>query len=203
MRMRRLIVFVFVLAMAGVAAAHAGPLRPDEAKRFIAGKMFAYNCFDGTRGMGRIYADGSVVGTMQPPGRPARFVAMPTGTIVLTSSSICATLRGALFQPCFDVVQTSQASFRGSVSGLGFAYCDFVRRNPRTELTGPQRTEPLRLRPSTAGSATQAPAAAAPTTPPPATPARQSAPVSAPETLPPASASAKKLPVQSAVVTFE
>jgi hypothetical protein len=32
------------------------------------------------------------------------------------------------------VQKLSYRSFRGSVSGLGFAYCDFYQRNPRTEL---------------------------------------------------------------------
>jgi hypothetical protein len=142
MRLCRLIGLSVALAMASAVAAEAGPLRPDEAKRFVAGKLFSYTCFDGTRGTGRIYADGSVVGTMQAPGKPVRFVAMPTGTIRVTTSSICASLRGALFQPCFDVVQTSGASFRGSLSGIGFAYCDFVRSNPRQQLTSPRRAAP-------------------------------------------------------------
>jgi hypothetical protein len=33
-------------------------------------------------------------------------------------------------------------SFRGSVSGLGFAYCDFSRRSARADLS----RSPLRLR---------------------------------------------------------
>jgi len=39
------------------------------------------------------------------------------------------------FQPCFAVYQTSAKSFRGSISGLSFAYCDFTRRNPRLEIS--------------------------------------------------------------------
>jgi len=31
-------------------SATAGELRPDEAKAFIAGKVFSYTCFDGTSG---------------------------------------------------------------------------------------------------------------------------------------------------------
>lgn len=112
----------------------AGQLHPQEAKRFVAGKLFSYTCFDGTSGIGRIHADGSVIGTIQTRGRAARFVAMPRGTIRVTSNSICASLRGSLIQPCFNVVQTSRSSFRGSVSGLGFAYCDFVRHNPRRNI---------------------------------------------------------------------
>ena len=120
-----------------VTSASAGEtaLAPEEAKRFVANKLFSYTCFDGTNGIGRIHADGSVVGTMQTGANPVRFVSLPSGTIRLTSDSICAALPHALIQPCFNVVQTSPQSFRGSLRGLGFAYCDFVRRNPRQEIT--------------------------------------------------------------------
>ena len=52
------------LACAAIPA-KAEELRADEARHFIAGKHFAYNCFDGTTGNGRIYADGSVAGYIQ------------------------------------------------------------------------------------------------------------------------------------------
>ena len=45
--------------------AKAEEMRADEARHFIAGKHFAYSCFDGTTGNGRIYADGSVAGYIQ------------------------------------------------------------------------------------------------------------------------------------------
>jgi hypothetical protein len=121
------------------APAAAAEMRPDEAKRFIAGKLFSYTCFDGTKGAGRIHADGSVVGTMQVNSGRMRFVAMPAGTIKLSSDSICASLPRAIIQPCFNVVQTSPSSFRGSLKALSFAYCDFVRHNPRMDLA---RNEP-------------------------------------------------------------
>ena len=120
---------------AGLSApAAAAEMRPDEAKRFIAGKLFSYTCFDGTKGAGRIHADGSVVGTMQVNSGRMRFVALPAGTIKLSSDSICASLPRAIIQPCFNVVQTSPTSFRGSLKALSFAYCDFVRHNPRMDL---------------------------------------------------------------------
>jgi hypothetical protein len=203
MRMCRLILLTVVLALAAAVVAKAGPLRPDEAKRFVAGKLFAYNCFDGTRGVGRIYADGAVVGTLQAPGKPTRFVAMPIGTIRITSTSICASLRSALFEPCFDVVQTSRTSFRGSISGLGFAYCDFVRRDPRVELTGGARAAPLRLRPTAAGSATQSAPVAVPAKPQPELVPDKATPKAAPEKRPSPSAAEVSAPVQSAVVTYE
>jgi hypothetical protein len=142
-----------VAGLALLSPVKAGELRPEEAKHFVAGKLFSYTCFDGTNGVGRIQADGSVVGTMQANGGQMRYLSLPTGTIRLGADSICASLRGALFQPCFNVVQTSAKSFRGSLKGLGFAYCDFVRRNPRLELAGgephPQQAQStIALRPS-------------------------------------------------------
>ena len=136
-----------VIVVAGILAAipaGAGELRPLEAKRFIAGKYFSYTCFEGTTGAGRINADGSVVGTIQVRGSgPMRLVALPTGTIRVQPDSICASLRGMLFQPCFTVTQTDARSFRGSLSGLGFAYCDFTRRNPRLEVSTTPPAQPL------------------------------------------------------------
>ncbi len=117
--------------LAPVAAAE---MKPEEAKRFIAGKLFSYSCFDGTKGAGRIQADGSVVGTMQVNSGRMRFVSLPPGTIKLTSDSICASLPHALIQPCFNVVQTSATSFRGSLRAFSFAYCDFQRHNSRMDL---------------------------------------------------------------------
>ena len=32
------------------------------------------------------------------------------------------------FEPCFNLERMDDRSFRGSVSGLGFLYCDFTRR---------------------------------------------------------------------------
>ncbi|HLK80419.1 MAG TPA: hypothetical protein VKT99_02845 [Xanthobacteraceae bacterium] len=137
-----------IIVVAGIVAAMpawAGELKPEEAKRFIAGKYFSYTCFEGTTGAGRINADGSVVGTIQVRGSgPARLIALPTGTIQVRADSICASLRGMLFQPCFNVYQTDAKSFRGSIAGLGFAYCDFTRRNPKLEVSA---THPAHARP--------------------------------------------------------
>ena len=128
-------IFVVAGSMAAVPA-QAGELKPMEAKRFIAGKYFSYTCFEGTTGAGRINADGSVAGTIQVRGSgPVQLIALPTGTIRVQADSICASLRGMPFQPCFTVQQTDARSFRGAISGLGFAYCDFTRRNPRLDVS--------------------------------------------------------------------
>jgi hypothetical protein len=145
--MGRCIVVVAGVLVAGILAAWsqalAGELKPEEAKKFVAGKYFSYSCFDGTAGAGRINADGSVVGTIQVGGAgPVRLVALPTGTIQVQPDSICASLRGMPFQPCFKVDQTDAKSFRGSLTALGFAYCDFTRRNPRLEVSSERASRP-------------------------------------------------------------
>jgi hypothetical protein len=35
----------------------AGMMTAEEARKFVAGKVFAFTCFDGTRGAGRTVAD--------------------------------------------------------------------------------------------------------------------------------------------------
>ena len=136
---RRLAYLSAVVASGMVAGAaltspvRAAEMTPEQAKRFVANKLFSYNCFDGTTGAGRIHADGSVIGSMQASGR-TRYFSMPAGTIRLTADSICASLPRAILQPCFNVTQTSAHSFRGSLRGLGFAYCDFEHRNARLDL---------------------------------------------------------------------
>jgi hypothetical protein len=115
--------------------AQAGEMRASEARQFIAGRHFAYRCFDGTTGNGRIYADGSVAGYIQVGGSgPRRYVVLPTGTLRVHGDQYCASLRGIPFEPCFKLDRTSQVSFRGSISGLGFAYCDFQKGSARAEL---------------------------------------------------------------------
>jgi hypothetical protein len=120
----------------GVTSAAAEELAPEQARAFIAGKLFSYNCFDGTSGIGRIFPDGSIIGTVQPQGsNEVRFATLPPGTIQVTATSVCAHLPGLLIDPCFKVQKIDFHSFRGSIAGLGFAYCDFQQRNPRATVT--------------------------------------------------------------------
>ncbi len=126
------VISAFVLA---AASAGAEELAPEQARSFVVGKLFAYTCFDGTAGMGRILSDGSVVGTIRPSGRgDIRFAALPAGTIRVSGSSVCAHLSGMPIEPCFKLKKIDYRSFRGSVSGLGFAYCDFYQHNPRAQV---------------------------------------------------------------------
>jgi len=131
----------------------AGEMSADEARRFVIGKMFNYTCFEGTRGQGRINSDGSVAGSIQFQGSgPVRYANLPANTLQVRGESVCASLSGLPLQPCFNLERTSDTSFRGSISGLGFAYCEFTRHGGRTivahSVHRSNSAQPLGLRPS-------------------------------------------------------
>ena len=110
--------------------ASAQQMSAAEARHFVVGKLYSYQCFEGTRGAGRIAENGSVAGTIQFRGNGStRYAMLPHNTLYVVGDRICATVKGVPFQPCFNLIKTGANSFRGSVSGLGFAYCDFVRRD--------------------------------------------------------------------------
>lgn len=140
----------WVLAAGLLAAvpAVAGEMSAEEARHFVIGKMFTYTCFEGTRGQGRVLADGSVVGSIQIRGDgPTRYARLPAGTIRVAGERVCASLRGLPIEPCFNLQRIDNNSFRGSISGLGFAYCEFNRHNARSTVASSSR-QPLGLRPS-------------------------------------------------------
>src|SRR3954452_16559520 len=116
-----------VLAATAVVPASAGQtMNADEARRFVAGKVFAFRCFDGTRGAGRILDDGGAAGSIQFSGAgPMRHIRLPGNTLQVRGQAVCASLKGIPFEPCFNLVKKDERSFQGSVSGMGFAYCDF------------------------------------------------------------------------------
>jgi hypothetical protein len=137
-------ILVLVAGLAGALPAMAEEMRPDEARRFVVGKLFSYSCFDGTRGSGRIYGDGAVAGTVQFRGQgPNRFVALPSGTLKVKGESICASVRGLFFEPCFNLNKTDSRSFRGSLSGMSFAYCQFTRHGGRVKFARATATRRL------------------------------------------------------------
>ncbi|MGA8946374.1 MAG: hypothetical protein WB497_10630 [Pseudolabrys sp.] len=105
----------------------AGEMTASEARQFVVEKLFSYTCFDGTRGMARVHADGSVDGSIQVRGGLPRYGRMPLGTLRVGGDRVCAYLRGSMMQPCFYLERTNDNSFRGSIAGLSFAYCDFTR----------------------------------------------------------------------------
>ena len=135
--------FLVVAGLLTAVPAAAGELKADDARRLVVGKLYAYTCFEGTRGTGRVHSDGSVIGTIQFQGDgPVRNAWLPAGTLRVKGEAVCASVRGMPFEPCFSLEQTGAHSFRGSIYGLGFAYCDFTRRGSR--IAGATQ-KPLRL----------------------------------------------------------
>src|SRR5664279_2713708 len=116
-----------VTAGAVIVPALAGQLmNAEEARRFVAGKVFAFTCFDGTRGAGRILDDMGAAGAVQFSGAgPVRHLRLPGNTLQVRGQAVCASIKGIPFEPCFNLDKKDDRSFRGSVSGMGFAYCDF------------------------------------------------------------------------------
>jgi len=138
---------VLAVCSGAVAPAVAQTLKPEEARKFVAGKLFAFTCFEGTRGAGRIQHDGSVAGSIQFQGSgPVRHVSLPANTLQVRGEYVCAQVKGMPFEPCFNLEKTDNRSFRGSVSGFGFAYCEFTRRNVNTVIAGASETAAPRRR---------------------------------------------------------
>lgn len=142
-----------VAVLAGLLAAGpalAGEMSAEEAQSFVVGKSFHYNCFEGTRGQGRVYSDGSVVGSVQFQGSgQVRYAHLPPGTLRVKGQSVCASLRGLPIQPCFTLQKIDEQTFRGSIYGLSFASCEFTRHHSRAHVAHRTSKEnPLALRPS-------------------------------------------------------
>ena len=104
-------------------------------------------CFDGTRGAGRVYGDGSVIGFIQFQGSGSvRSAWLPPGTLKVKGETVCASLNSIPIEPCFDLSRTDDQSFRGSVLGLDSAYCNFTQRLSITDRKLRQQpSEPLSL----------------------------------------------------------
>jgi hypothetical protein len=173
---------VALSAVVFAAPALAEPLSAEAARRFVAGKQFSFTCFEGTVGSGRIFGDGSVAGMLRMQGSgPVRFMRLPAGTLFAKGETVCSHVKGAFFNPCFNLSKTSERSFRGAVSGFGFAYCDFTHGRGREMIAsvGPSPDDKLPMprsirratrshaHPSVSSATTAAPSApvAAPTTP--------------------------------------
>jgi hypothetical protein len=77
------IVIVSLLA-AGPALAES-----DAARRLVTSKLFGFNCFDGSRGTGRVYDDGSVIGAVQFQNSGAVLpIWLPAGTLTVKSEAV-------------------------------------------------------------------------------------------------------------------
>ena len=184
--------FVRVAVVAGACvlgsiAAMAEELSPEQARAFVVGKLFSYTCFDGTAGTGRIFADGSVVGTIRPGGRgEMRFASLPPGTLRVEGASMCAHLSGMMLTPCFRVEKIDYRRFRGSIAGLGFAYCDFAQHNARADMISRLPEPRTRMTSRMAPPAGAQPAPTAPLQAAPAQPAPVVSVQSSPMAPPPA-----------------
>src|SRR4051812_48353200 len=136
-----------VTAAAMIVPALAGMMNADEARRFVTGKVFAFTCFDGTRGAGRILDDLGAAGSIQFSGSgPIRNVRLPGNTLQIRGQAVCASIKGLPFEPCFNIDKRDDRSFRGSVSGMGFAYCDFRHQNASQMLMARSVARPRSLR---------------------------------------------------------
>ena len=138
-----------VTAGAVIAPALAGQMMDaDEARRFVAGKVFAFTCFDGTRGAGRVFEDGGAAGALQFSGAgPVRHMRLPGNTLQVRGQAVCASIKGIPFEPCFNLDKRDDRNFRGSVSGMGFAYCDFRHQGAAQMLMARAVARPRSLHP--------------------------------------------------------
>jgi len=136
-----------VAAGAVIVPALAGQMNADEARKFVAGKVFAFTCFDGTRGAGRVLDDMGASGAVQFSGAgPVRRMRLPGNTLQVRGQAVCASIKGIPFQPCFNLEKKDDRSFRGSVSGMGFAYCDFRHQGAAQMLMARAVARPRSLR---------------------------------------------------------
>ena len=94
-------------------------MNADEARRFVAGKVFAFTCFDGTRGAGRILDDMGAAGAVQFTGAgPVRHIRLPGNTLQIRGQAVCASIKGIPFEPCFNLDKTG----RGQLPRLGLGH---------------------------------------------------------------------------------
>jgi hypothetical protein len=136
-----------VLAGATIMPALAGTMTAEEARKFVMGKVFAFTCVDGTRGAGRLLEDMGATGAVQFAGSgPVRHIRLPGNTLQIRGQAVCASIRGMPFEPCFNLDKKDEVSFRGSVSGLGFAYCDFHHQGGTQMLMARAVARPRALR---------------------------------------------------------
>jgi hypothetical protein len=137
-----------VTAGAMIVPALAGMMNADEARKFVVGKVFAFTCFDGSRGAGRVLDDLGAAGSIQFSGSgPVRNVRLPGNTLQIRGQAVCASIKGLPFEPCFNLDKRDDRTFRGSVSGMGFAYCDFRHQGAAQMLMARAVARPRSLHP--------------------------------------------------------
>src|ERR1043165_8045163 len=95
---------VALSAVAFAVPALAEPLSAEAARRLVLGQHFSFTCFEGTVGAGRIFSDGSVAGMLRVQGSgPLRYMRMPAGTLFAEGDTVCSHVKGAFFNPCFNL----------------------------------------------------------------------------------------------------
>ena len=68
-------------------------------------------------------------------------------TLQVRGQAVCASIKGIPFEPCFNLDKKDEVSFRGSVSGMGFAYCDFHHQGAAQMLMARAVARPRLLHP--------------------------------------------------------
>ena len=122
--------FALLIGLLAALPAVAGEMTADEARRFVIGKMFNYTCFEGTRGQGRVFPDGSVVGSIQLQGSgQVRYAALPPGTLRVKGEAVCASVRGLPVQPCFNLERIERQQLPRF--GLGAGLCLLRIQSPQ------------------------------------------------------------------------
>ena|SRR5436305_5890198 len=149
--MSKTVALVATAAFVATIPAIAGEMRAEEARKFVVDNLFSFTCFEGTTGEGRVNADGSAVGTIRLGGSEAtRYARLPPGTLRVRGEVICAFVRGMAFEVCFDLDRTDAKSFRGSLSVLSFASCQFTKQPDRPGMAS--TSLPLSVQPNRANT---------------------------------------------------
>ena len=109
-----------VTAGAVMAPALAGQMNADEARKFVAGKVFAFTCFDGTRGAGRIST------TWAPRARcssaaPVRCVTCGCPAIRFRSAARPSARRSRAFRSSPASISTRQTSAASAARSRAWA----------------------------------------------------------------------------------
>jgi autotransporter-associated beta strand protein len=118
------------------------------------------NWISGTAGALGLVKKGNATLTLTGGSSYTGGTKIEAGTLRVKGAAVCAAVRGIPFEPCFNVDRTDPVSFRGSVSGMSFAYCDFthrsIRRRPSVHTTWRPRTpaaQPLAIHAAAATTA--------------------------------------------------
>jgi hypothetical protein len=76
---------------------------------------------------------------------PVRHLRLPGNTLQVRGQAVCASIKGVPFEPCFNLEKKDDRSFRGSVSGMGFAFCDFRHQGAQQMLMARSVARPRSL----------------------------------------------------------